>query len=112
MSATTKTANSLSHKLQTFRETLPNDEKLALDTVLIYFNNKVHDSEGGAALLKTPSGTQILEEMKKSLPLTPVGQPLITPTITTITITTILASHPIITCAIAFHPIQGSIRTK
>lgn len=108
MSTTIQTAKSLSKKLQTFRDTLANDEKAALDNLLIYFSNKVTASSGGAELLKVSNGKQILEEIKKALSS---GQDakLITPTITTITLTTTLASHPIITCSKLSPSVKGTI---
>ncbi|MDD4761998.1 MAG: hypothetical protein PHZ25_03190 [Candidatus Pacebacteria bacterium] len=111
MSTTITTAQSLSRKLQTFRETLANEEKAALDELLIYFSNKVTASSGGAAILKVSNGKQILEEIKKTLPSIQANK-AITPTVTTVTITTTIASHPIITCSKLNTSIKGIVINK
>lgn len=119
-----QTARSLSQKLQNFHETLPKDEQNALEKLLIYFNNKIKASDAGAELLKTRGGREIIDEMTKldpirpirglpgRGPLTPVTPRVVGPTITTVTITTTIASHKIITCSIPRDSIKGTVIRK
>ena len=99
MSTKLETAQSLSKKMTEFRNKLSKAEQDALDKLLIFFNNSVASAPVDAAekLLGASDSKKIMGELSKAVP-SGKSVALITPTITTITITTTLASHPIITC--------------
>lgn len=92
MSVSEKTAQALSKKLQTFRGDLNADEQFALDSMLHSFGANVRTTINEIERLDTMLGRL------KGAGIDADGAALITPTITTITITTTLASHPIIGC--------------
>lgn len=122
MSATNADASSLSEKMIIFRGLLKEGEQKALDGMLNSFLAQVEDVPNappervarGERLVAFPVGVngpaaakQLIKKTKEqrlalggSMGITPT----ISPTITTITITTTIASHPIITCNIAAAP--------
>lgn len=112
MAVTKADASSLSEKLIVFRGLLRKGEQEALDGMLNTYLARVEDVPNspparvarGERLVAFPAGVdgqaaaQQLIRDTKAQRLTLGGAMGITPTITTVTITTTLASHPIITC--------------
>jgi hypothetical protein len=100
---TINTAQDLSKSLDTFRATLPPDQKKALDAMLISFGRQAMRSElpTGQGLFERPDAARSMESLRMSLPtLADEGDLMaITPTVTTITITTTIASHKVIGCS-------------
>jgi hypothetical protein len=100
MAVTKNAAQTLSKKLVDFRKRLDQEEQLALDVLLTSFTSQISAGPDGAGLLRVQGGTELLLDARRA-----IGEELgdttaaITPTITTVTITTTLASHPVITCA-------------
>ena len=94
-------AASVADKLVDFRNGLKPDEQEALDNLLDTFKRAFKHIPDGVGLLGFPEGQSpldvIRDEVSKRAP-EPEGDPFIGPTITTITIVTTIASHPIITC--------------
>lgn len=91
---TAEAAKSLSSKLGDFRAGLDADEQTALDGLLKSFGSSARaatKSSGFKAL-------NINLDAARSMMEDPNGPEAITPTVTTVTITTTLASHPVITC--------------
>lgn len=91
---TADAAHSLSGKLGVFRAGLDADEQNALDALLKTF--------GATARTATKSGgfaaLNVNLDAARTMMEDPNGPEAITPTVTTVTITTTVASHPIITC--------------
>lgn len=101
---TRATANSLSTKLQEFSKKLTPAEQSALGDILLTFGNAATRPQPTGRGLVAPAGSEkAIADVKKLIPGlggTEGGSPqAITPTITTITITTTVASHPVITCS-------------
>lgn len=93
-------AMQLANKLQDFRSTLNADEQQALDSLLISFGNLAAKVPTGERLVVPPGGADAIADIKKAIPsFTGEAETFaITPTVTTVTITTTVASHPVITC--------------
>ena len=101
-------AQSLAVRMIAFRETLPESEQEALDSLLRSFAEQVADSvdvrrypPSGEGLIAR-SGVQSVEDIRQLVRDVRAAQPqdvvAIGPTITITTVTTTIASHPIITC--------------
>jgi hypothetical protein len=97
MAISEATAEKMAVKLQEFRGQLPNDEKEALDGLLRVFGSTVARSREAAAGAQL---TQLNEMLDRASVQQAVGgdDGEITPTITTATVLTTVASHPVITC--------------
>lgn len=86
-------ARSLAEKLQVFRETLSPGEQRALDSTLQVFEDRLGDPSVRALLEEFPESSQILEDVAGFR--APGEEEIVW---TTVTLTTVAASHPIITC--------------
>lgn len=102
-------ADSVVRKLQNLREGLEPNEQQVLDSILVVFAEKVSQPEAQELLKDFPDAPELLDEVSgfaaRGGGMGAVGSPggggeaqAITPTITTITLTTTLASHPWIGC--------------
>lgn len=89
-------AKSVAEKLQTFRATLSPGEQRALDTTLKVFEARVTEPSVQALLDDFPEGPQLLEDVAGFRLEDPGGEQEIV--WTTVTITSTLASHPVIGC--------------
>lgn len=91
-------ATSLADKLKSFSETLSTGEQDALALLLTGFQDRLDDLPDGA-LADFPDAEELLSEVA-GYNLSPElnAAPAATPTITTVTITTVAASHPTIGC--------------
>lgn len=95
-----ETARSLANKLQEFSETLNEEEQEALSNLMLTANRAF----SAAAVVPfsgdvAPEITQLNELLETAHAELKVGEEVaITPTTTTITITTTVASHPVIGC--------------
>lgn len=94
-----KLAESVMKKLQKFYGTLPLEEQRSLASVL---NLASRNSPKVGADLFGKANSELIKVMSDRLVAAELGRPsdivAIGPTITTVTITTTVASHPIITC--------------
>ena len=88
-------AKSLVEKLQVFRETLTPGEQRALDSTLQTFEDRASDPSVRALLAEFPESSHILEDVAGFRQDAPGEEGIIW---TTVTITTVAASHPVITC--------------
>jgi hypothetical protein len=99
------TASQLSSKMQGFRATLPSEEQKALDALLLSFGRMAMQSETrqltGAGLFEDAAQSQTMADLRSAIPdLNDNAAVLaITPTVTTITVTTTIASHRVIGCS-------------
>lgn len=89
-------AQQLVEKLQAFRETLSPGEKIALDSVLQVWEARISDPSVRELLAEIPDGAALLEDVA-GFDYTPEDPGFFTITLTTLTTT--VASHPIITCS-------------
>lgn len=97
MAVDTQSAQSLAQKLQELRGSLSGGEQEALDGLLRTFAGAARNPGTRGGL--TAAASDIDELNAKVRSLTDEGpQNLATPTVTTITITTTVASHPTIGC--------------
>lgn len=96
-------ANRLARKLQAFREGLPRGEKQALDRLLMTFADQAVSKPTGSGLLAIPNASEVVQETQRRVQdlRAKGGTQAITPTWTLTTLTTTIASHPIITCNVA-----------
>ena len=97
MTVDTQSAQSLAQKLQQFRGGLNGGEQEALDGLLRTFAGATQNLGARGGLDAAASDLDELNTKVRSL--TDEGQQeAVTPTVTTITITTTVASHPTIGC--------------
>lgn len=92
-SVSAEDAKKLASKLTKFRDSLGGGEQEALDALLKTFGSTLtaaRKKEAFTALDKDLAVAQALDEGDTTM--------AVTPTITTVTITTMVASHPVITC--------------
>ncbi len=98
MAVELQAAQSLAKKLQDFRETLAGGEQEALDGLLRTFAGAARAATSSEGLRTAAADIEGLNAQVRSLTDEDVNV-AITPTVTTITITTTLSSHPTITCS-------------
>lgn len=98
-------ADSVVRQLQGLRKQLNPGEQQVLDTVLQSFAARVNEPKTQELLKDFPEAPELLEDVSAfALRAAPTQPDAITPTWTTVTIGTVAASHPWITCNIAAAP--------
>lgn len=95
MPASERVARNLSQKLMLFRAGLSKSEQDGFDNLLKTLGRNL---PSGRALARVPQSKKVLAEVRAALDVPEDGPQAITPTVTTVTITTTVASHPGITC--------------
>ena len=90
-------AEGVVEKLQALRESLSPHEQAALDAVLRVFEARVAEPSVQALLAEFPEGPELLDDVA-GFATVPEGSDPQLATWTTVTITTVAASHPWIGC--------------